>query len=79
MSCNALYFLYFVKAKSYNLVSIKYLSTDPPKQCNQGFQWKSKNGVDYIYSSEYLISPDPLKIKPFMVRCDKDLFPGTGG
>ncbi|XP_055859878.1 uncharacterized protein LOC106052747 isoform X2 [Biomphalaria glabrata] len=50
---------------------------DPPKQCNQGFQWKSKNGVDYIYSSEYLISPDPLKIKPFMVRCDKDLFPGT--
>ena len=41
-----------------------------PKDCAEAYEWVSKDGVDYTESGEYLISPNPDVIKPFMVFCD---------
>ncbi|XP_059149212.1 uncharacterized protein LOC131936280 [Physella acuta] len=51
---------------------------DPPRDCADAFKKKSQYGISYSFSSEYLISPDPERVKPFMVRCDFELQAGVG-
>ncbi|RUS84656.1 hypothetical protein EGW08_007576 [Elysia chlorotica] len=53
-------------------------STALPKDCAEAFELVNKDGVDYRQSGEYLISPNPGVVEPFMVRCDFTTFPGKG-
>ncbi|KAK3797045.1 hypothetical protein RRG08_036876 [Elysia crispata] len=53
-------------------------STALPKDCAEALELVSKDGIDYRESGEYLISPKPDEVEPFMVRCDFTTFPGKG-
>ncbi|KAL8612973.1 hypothetical protein ACOMHN_001056 [Nucella lapillus] len=50
---------------------------DPPRDCAEAFQRRQKYGVDYSKPGEYLISPDPAKVRPFHVYCDYSIDPAN--
>ncbi|CAG5120957.1 unnamed protein product, partial [Candidula unifasciata] len=50
----------------------------PPRDCAAAQEIGSRFGVSYAYSAEYLISPNPLSVKPYMARCEFNFNPGVG-
>lgn len=52
--------------------------SEPPKDCVHAYSLGVKNGFDYRVSGEFLISPDPGNVEPFMVYCDFETFQGKG-
>ena len=45
-----------------------------PKDCVEAWDWGQtygqRNGVDYTQSGEFLISPDFMNVRPFLVFCN---------
>lgn len=53
-------------------------STALPKDCAEAMEIRKRDRVDYRESGEFLISPRPDEVEPFMVRCDFTTFPKIG-
>ncbi|XP_076455942.1 uncharacterized protein LOC143290413 [Babylonia areolata] len=50
---------------------------DIPKDCVEAYSWIARYGINYTSNGEYLISPDPDNVRPFLVYCDFTTNPGN--